>query len=252
MPGIRAKAASAYNCSAGIPSASQVSANEEGNPCHRDRPCRGCFGRRGERTTSTEPELTGLARNVSGNELTSDRDPAVILRFDPVYRYLGGQKFVLYGVADVEQHFFVETSADDKLKSMYWVQYEAYLPDNSYSYDYDSSPLRMTIGNFDFYTNTEIVEADPTIERRRGTDGAMVRQFLKSKGYAYPYNFAYARLVHLTDDTRRKELMIIFVNDLESYGLTAAELKDGGVAVSQRTDIEQAHIERIRETLEVL
>ena len=99
------------------------------------------FSDRGRFTT--EPEYTGLGRTVSGNDLISDHDPAVILRFDPTFRHIGGQKFILYGVADTEQHFFVETTPDDKLKSVYWVQYEAYLPDNSYSYNYEDSPLRV-------------------------------------------------------------------------------------------------------------
>lgn len=50
-------------------------------------------------------------------------------------QYIGGQKFILYGVADTEQHFFVETDDDDKLTSVYWVQFEAYLPEKPYTYD---------------------------------------------------------------------------------------------------------------------
>jgi hypothetical protein len=67
---------------------------------------------------TSAPEYTGLARSVSGNDLVSDRDPAAVLRFDPSFQYIGGQKFILYGVADTEQHFFVETDDDDKLKSV--------------------------------------------------------------------------------------------------------------------------------------
>jgi hypothetical protein len=81
----------------------------------------------------------------------------------------------------------------------------------------------------------------------------MVRKFMKDKGYRYPSDFAYARLVHLTDESRRKELMIIFIDDLgEAYGMTAAELMEGGAEASQRAAVEQAHIDRIRNTLEVV
>ena len=159
------------------------------------------FSDRGRFTT--EPEYTGLARAVAGNDLISDFDPAAILRFDPAYRYLGGQKFILYGVADTEQHFFVETSADDKLKSVFWIQYEAYLPDKPYTYDYDDSPLRLTLGDYEFYTDTAVVGFDPNVKRRRGTDGAMARQFLGSKGFVFPADFAYARLVLRPHASRR-------------------------------------------------
>ena len=127
------------------------------------------FGDRGRFTT--DPKYSGLGRSVSGNDLISTQDPAAVLRFDPEYKYLGGQKFILYGVADTEQHFFVETTTDDKLKSVYWVQYEAYLPDKSYTYDYDDSPLRVTLGDYEFYTDTAVFHFDPNIKRRPGTDG---------------------------------------------------------------------------------
>ena len=201
---------------------------------------------------TTAPEYTGLARSVSGNDLVSDRDPAAVLRFDPSFQYIGGQKFILYGVADTEQHFFVETDDDDKLKSVYWVQYEAYLPEKSYTYDYDDSPLRLNLGDLEFFTDTASFYNDPNRKRRRGTDGAMVRQFLASKGYGYPEQVMYARMVYLTDESKQKELMIIFMDDLASYGLTAAELNDGGANAARWPEIEQAHLDRIRDTLTVL
>ncbi len=207
------------------------------------------FGDRGRFTT--EPEYTGLARTVTGNDLVSEHDPAATLRFDPAYRYIGGQKFILYGVADTEQHFFVETNPDGKLESVYWVQYEAYLPGKPYTYDYRDSPLRVTLGDYEFMTDTEFFAFDPNRKRRRGTDGSMVRQFLASKGLEYPREVAYARMVYLTDESRQKELMIIFMGDLASYGLTAAELEEGGGA-ARWPDVERAHLERIESTLEVL
>lgn len=208
------------------------------------------FSDRGRFTT--EPELTGLERTVVGNDLVSERDPAAVLRFDPAYRYLGGHKFVLYGVADTEQHFFVATTDDDKLESVFWVQYEAYLPDKRYTYDYDDSPLRQTLGDLEFYTDTEVFSYDPTVKRRRGTDGAMARQFLASKGYSYPREVAYARLVYLTDASRQKELMIIFMDDLSARGLTADELQEGGAQHDRWPEIEQAHLSKIQSSLRVL
>lgn len=208
------------------------------------------FGDRGRFTT--EPEFTGLGRTVSGNDLVSDYDPAAVLRFNPAYRYLGGQKFILYGNADTEQHFFVETTPDDVLKSVYWIQYEAYLPDKSYTYDYDDSPLRVTLGDYEFYTDTAVVEFDPNRKRRRGTDGAMARAFLAKHGYVFPTDFAYARLVYLTDESRRKELMIIFIDDLATWGLAATGLNEGGAQADQWPAVEQAFLDKIRQTLVVL
>jgi hypothetical protein len=208
------------------------------------------FSDRGRFTTAAV--FTDLGRSVSSNDLVSKEDPAAILRFDPSFKHLGGQKFILYGVADTEQHFFIKTTNENKLKSVYWIQYEAYLPDNSQTYDYDDSPLRVNLGDYEFYTDTDVVEFDPDRKRKSGTDGAMARQFLASKGYTFPKDFAYARLVYLTDESRRKELMIIFIDDLAAYGFTAAELKDGGAMAEHWNAVEHGHLERIRTTLDVL
>lgn len=208
------------------------------------------FSDRGRFTTPAE--YTNLARTVDGNNLVSTFDPSVVLRFAPEYEYLGGQKFVLYGVADTEQHFFVEKRADGRLKSIYWVQYEAYLPGKPYKYHYEDSPLRLQLGDYEFFTDTAVFYNDPTIERRRGTDGAMVREFLASKGLGYPDQVMYARIVYLTDESKQKELMIIFMDDLADYGYTAADLQEGGDHQDQYVVVEQAHLERIQNTLTLL
>ena len=201
---------------------------------------------------TTEPEFTNLARSVSGQDLRSNFDPAAILRFDSSYRHIGGQKFILYGNANTEQHFFVETTDDDELKSVYWIQYEAYLPDKPWTYDYDDSPIRLTLGDYEFYTDTAVVYFDPHRKRRRGTDGAMARAFLAKHGYVFPSDFAYARLVFLTDESRQKELMIIFIDDLAPRGFTAGDLEEGGASTDRWPEVEQAHLQRIRDTLTVV
>ena len=92
----------------------------------------------------------------------------------------------------------------------------------------------------------------PSAGSSRGTDGAMARQFLASKGYSYPSEVVYARLVYLTDASRSKELMIIFMDDLARHGSTAAELQEDGAKAALWPEVEKAHLERIEHTLEVL
>ena len=208
------------------------------------------FSDRGRFTT--EPQYTGLARYTNGNDLISDSDPDVVLRFDSAFTHIGGQKFNLYGVADTEQHLFVEALPDGKVKSLYWIQYEAYLPDNSYTYDYDSSPLRVNLNGYEFHTDTAPGAYRPPPIPPRGTDGALVRQLLDSKGYEYPRDFLYARLVHLPDEARRKELLIIFLENLELHGMTGTELKPDGANADRWPALEQEHLDRIRSTLTVL
>lgn len=207
------------------------------------------FSDRGRWTT--EPAFTGLARSVSGKLLRSDTDPPVQMRFADDYQYLGGQKFILYGVADTEQYFFADFDDAGNVASFFWVQFEAYLPDNTYTYDYDDSPGRLQLGGFEFYLDTEVVASDPNRKRRRGTDGAMMREFLKSKGLTLPLNFLYARLVHLTDTRKRKELMVIYIEDLAPQGMAPVELQEGGSRAQDWPQVESAMLEKIERDMEL-
>ncbi len=202
---------------------------------------------------TTDPVYTSLLRSVSENRLFSPREPSLSMQFHSSFRYIGGQKFVLYAVADAEQHFFVETTADNKLKSLYWVQFEAYLPDNTYQFDYEDSPARLQLNDYELYLDTSFGHANPGQKKSSSrSDGYLVREFLLSKGYDIPEEYTYARLIHLTDASRRKELMIIFIDNLEAYGLNAADLGEDGNEAQRWAEIENLHLEKIRRTLTLI
>ena len=172
------------------------------------------------------------------------------MTFDERFEYIGGQKFVLYGTADVEQHFFVEEHADGTLKSFFWIQFEGFLPDNDYSYDYTGSPLRLQIGDFDFYTDTAAGTSNRLMRLGwPGTDGYLARKFAADKGYAMPDDYAYARLVHIPDTASRKELLIIFMEDLAPKGWTGEELREGGEHEGRWSEVEGAHLDRIKRVM---
>ena len=206
------------------------------------------FTDRGRLTTS--PEFSGLEISVSAGILTSRADPAVNIMFNEDYDYIGGQTFELYGTADVEQHFFVEERPDGSLKSFFWLQFEGFLPSNDYTYDYTDSPLRVEIDGLNFYTDTA-AGIDVRFWRlgSPGTDGYLVRKFLADKGYSYPDEYFYARLVHIPDLARRKELLIIFIDDLKPSGFAASELREGGEREESWPEVETAHLEKIRNVM---
>ena len=52
---------------------------------------------------------------------------------------------------------------------------------------------------------------------------------MRAKGYQIP-EAMYVRLVHLLDKEKRKELMIIYGENLAPTGFTGAELSEGGKA----------------------
>jgi len=156
-------------------------------------------------------------REVRGRTLRSSFDPAVCLEFSDRYSYAGGQRFVLYDVADAEQHFFVDAGPDHILRSFYWIQFEAYLPEKGGTYPYASiHPIR--IGSLDFITDTKVLaDYGKTVmnpDSLNGSDQSRAGVLLRAKGYRLPAAAVRARMFYLPDESRRKELMIIYVESL--------------------------------------
>ena len=180
-------------------------------------------------------------RRVSGNVVTSLRDPAVRIELPKTVQYVGADRWVLYGIADCELHAFVEADGPGKVQRLYWVQFEGYLPsrpDLHHTYD---SPKHASIGGLDFYVDSWVRAKDATAES--GSDREHIDALVQAKGYRMP-EMMYVRLVHLLDNEKRKELMIIYGEDLAPAGFSAAELSEGGKAHGQWPGIADALLER--------
>ncbi len=146
-------------------------------------------------------------------------------------------------MANAEQHFFVDADKDGRIKRMYWIQFEGYLPSNTHTYDY-KSPKAVNIGGLDFFADAYArnIKASPG---RPDSDGSRARAFLASKRYRLGSDEVLSqRLVHLVDQTKRSELMIIYLEDLSAMNLTAADVGPGGRAAGQWEAISKGLLER--------
>ncbi|MEM9954436.1 MAG: hypothetical protein AAF846_22700 [Chloroflexota bacterium] len=201
---------------------------------------------------TTAPDFTNLTRTVTNNVLLSPSEPDVMLTFDERYTYIGGQTFTLYGTAAVEQHFFVEAYPDGRMKSFFWLQFERFLPDNTFTYDYSESPLQIQIGDYDFFTDTAAGIVSPIFQLGQpGTDGYLARKFAADRGYHYPDEYLYARLVHIPDVERRTELLIIFIDDLAPTGFSATALREGGEDAEEWPTVEATMLDKIRSVMQI-
>ncbi len=61
----------------------------------------------------------------------------------------------------------------------------------------------------------------------------------------------YVRLVHLLDKEKRKELMIIYGDDLAPTGFTAADLSEHGKAYDRWPGIADAMLERAKASITI-
>jgi len=102
----------------------------------------------------SSPAAPPPARTVKGQVLTSAATPAVRLEFAKEFKYVGAQDFILYDVARAEQHFFVDADSEGRIKRLYWVQFEGYLPSNTHTYRYQPTKT-VEIGGLQFIAATD-------------------------------------------------------------------------------------------------
>lgn len=181
-------------------------------------------------------------RTVSGTSVTSSHDPKIRIDLPASAQYVGADRWLLLGFDDCEMHLFVDADAAKHIQRLYWVQFEAYIPERpDMHHDYSGS-RHVTINGLDFYLDTWVQDASQPAEK--DSDGEHQRHLLAAKGYTRPANGMYVRLVHLPDAQKRKELMVIYGEDLAPTGFTAAQLSEHGAAHDRWPAIEKALIER--------
>ncbi|MGO9127302.1 MAG: hypothetical protein ACLP6G_20730 [Terriglobales bacterium] len=151
-----------------------------------------------------------LQRQVRGQILISKELPAAELTFGKDFRYLGGQVVNLYGNADAEQHLFVKTGSSGAVERFYWVQFEHFLPSNTYTYDYKPDRT-LDIGDFQFIYDVKSFSDYAALQTPDpASDGAAITKLLAQHQLAFPKKTARVRMFHLPTADRRAELMIIY------------------------------------------
>lgn len=151
-------------------------------------------------------------RPVHGDTLVSPADPAATLTVNPAFRYAGGQVIDILKVAGAEQYFFIDAAPDSSIQRFYWIQFEYYYPGNTHTYNYSGikNQKPVTLGRLSFVGDIRVGRNYFTDDDRPGSDSKAAEEFLRAKGFNIDGTFVTLRLFHLPDDTRRRELMIIY------------------------------------------
>lgn len=172
---------------------------------------------------NTKPEQT---REVKEQVLTSTYLPSIRLRFDDNFKYVGMQKFILYEKAQVEQYFFVDADGQQRIKRMYMVQFEGFLPGINATYDYPVTET-ITLGGQTYLVNAESIPNVPAaLKQIPGSDVARAASFLESKGYRTSESIRFQRFVRLLDEAKRNEIILLYIEDA-SAGASSAQENEG-------------------------
>ena len=164
-------------------------------------------------------------RHVDGNILSSTAMPPIRIKVDDAFQYAGALHFILYDVAHVDVFLFM-VAEQDHIHRLLIVQFEGYLDDNSYTYDY---PITQTIalGEHVYLTDAAAVNLPSIIQQRPDSEIARIVTFLRDKGYRMADDVIYQRFVRLVDEARRNEILLFYGEELVDTSL-AADLASGG------------------------
>lgn len=170
-------------------------------------------------------------------------------------KYVGSERFTLYDVADAEVHIFVEPDATGRMRRLWWVQFESYLPSRpQHSYDY-SGDRRSELGGVTTWMRSGPVST--TRPMRPGSDREHVMGLLKRAGIAIPAEVMNVRMVQLLDDPQgtgkgaRRELMVIYSEDLALTGKSLAELTAEGKPNAEWTPLEKQLVDRATASMRI-
>lgn len=166
-----------------------------------------------------------MERQVKGQLLFSRSLPNVKLTFAASFHYVGGQRFLLYGVADAEQHFFADADEKGRVRRFYWIQFEHFLPGNNEYYRYKPTHVNR-IGELRFICDTKLYSDFAGLTPEAESDGARARRLISNAGFSLPQAAIRIRLIHLPEADRRSELMIIYGEALTPDRLPAGVGKE--------------------------
>jgi hypothetical protein len=195
-----------------------------------------------------------IAAKVDGNRLVHEQE-GVTVTVSALARHVGAERFELYGVADAEIHVFAETGDKGGLRRLWWVQFESYLPTKpelSYNYAEGNRPIAWN-GVRTWLRSNPVPTGGPV---REGSDREAVFRILKQGGIAIPAEVMNARLVQILDDPAgtgrgRRELMIIYSEDLGPSGKSLAELTADGKPTAAWAPLEEALIKRATQSVTI-
>jgi hypothetical protein len=162
--------------------------------------------------TPTKTESNQM-RRVKGQVLTSTYLPSIRVRFDKRFKYLGSQKFILYDRAQVEQHFFVDADNQQRIKRMYMLQFEGYLPNVNATYDYPATETVNLAGQTYLVNAETIPSVSAALKQAPESDVARAASFLERKGYRTSESIMFQRFVRLVDEAKRNEFILLYLED---------------------------------------
>jgi integrase len=108
---------------------------------------------RGRRDDCADTQRSGKRRDIN-------RGSRVLIRVPSTARYVGPDRWVLFGIANCQLFIFVQADSRRHVRRIYWLQFEGYLPSLPKLQRAYTSTRHATLGGMDFYVDTWLERHD--------------------------------------------------------------------------------------------
>jgi len=132
------------------------------------------------------------------------------------FEYIGNQEIMIYDTSKVF-HYVFATSTKNKqqewtISQLFFLQYEYYLPEFDYSYNYKSTDI-IEFGGIkwqrdNFIDKTTYNDWDPK------SDVYQLITFLERKGFSFPVWTWNNRLAVMLNEEKNQELLILYIEEI--------------------------------------
>jgi len=164
-----------------------------------------------------------IIRFAEKNILYSNTLPHLLIELDMSFTYLGKINFKIKDIAEGQRYIFVNASPDKKVYRLFIAQFENILPNSNQIYNYSFSQALQIDGikckhNMFAFSNKEAIKQKPQGE------AALTYHYLKNKGFELEDEWITSRFVTVTDEKRKHELILFYVENLSETGFRILEL----------------------------
>ncbi len=217
-----------------------------------------------EESLSKTEAPPSFVRTVNNNVLVSEELPAIEIKVEDSFKYIGDFYFEIIAnsdeyeedqigkaVAAGNRYVFADYDSDQKIKRLFIVQLEGFLPQFDLQYNYNFANADF-IGKNKYRHNTWFYNSKKNAEENPQNEGAKTREFLEEKGFVLEDEFMMSRFVGLASEDRKNEIILFYLEMLkETTGFTLQELEDS-VSKEEFNTIRQALIERSKRSFTIL
>lgn len=188
-------------------------------------------------------------RYVENNILISKSDPALAIAVDGSFTFLGRHAIRIRDVAAGERLVYVD-ELNGRVSRLFIVQFEGFLPgiDDEYRYDLSQSPV---VAGYPFRSNGFAFDLIESVAENPTNESADTKRFLEDQGLVAPRQWMMWRSLTVTDEAKRNEMIIFYVEDPASIDMSLSDLYRDGTSTDTWRELQRSLEQRANQSFEL-